>query len=52
MIVYEVNLFVSDSTALEACLRDHAARMRDDGAARSSDSFRAERRVLPSGAEY
>ena len=35
-----------DQAALDAYLRDHAARMRADGIARFGDAFRAERRIL------
>jgi hypothetical protein len=35
-----------DSDALDAYLRDHAARMRADGVARFASGFSAERRVL------
>jgi hypothetical protein len=35
-----------DSDALDAYLRDHAARMRADGVARFGSGFSAERRVL------
>lgn len=39
-----------DQAALDAYLRDHAARMRADGAARFGDRFRASRRILrPAG---
>jgi hypothetical protein len=37
---------LSDAAALDAYLREHAARMRGDGLARFGDGFRAERRVL------
>ena len=37
-----------DAAALDAYLREHAARMRADGLARFGDAFRAERRVLRS----
>ena len=37
-----------DAAALEAYLREHAARLRADGVARFGGRFRAERRVLRS----
>ena len=41
-----VHYRVRDATALADYLRDHATRMRNEGAARFGDRFRASRRVL------
>lgn len=43
---------LTDATALETYLREHAPRMRGEGVARFGDSFRAERRVLATGTSY
>ncbi len=45
-IAFCVHYRLRDAAALEAYLRDHAPRMRADGAARFGDRFRATRRVL------
>ena len=45
-VTYCVHYRLRDATALADYLRDHAARMRNEGAARFSDRFRASRRVL------
>ncbi|HRN61187.1 MAG TPA: DUF4286 family protein [Luteimonas sp.] len=41
-----VHYVLRDAAALDAYLREHAARMRADGVARFGDRFRATRRVL------
>ncbi len=43
--VWTVRYHLADRAALEAYLRDHAPRLRADGAARFGDRFRATRRV-------
>lgn len=43
---------MTDRAALDAYLRDHAPRMRNEGIARFGDAFRAERRVLAPLASY
>jgi antibiotic biosynthesis monooxygenase (ABM) superfamily enzyme len=43
---------LQDEAALAAYLRDHAPRLRADGAGRFGESFRAERRVLALAAGY
>jgi hypothetical protein len=45
-IAYCVQYHLRDAAALADYLRDHAARMRHEGAARFGDRFRASRRVL------
>jgi len=45
-IAYCVHYRLRDAAALADYLRDHAARMRNEGAARFGDRFRASRRVL------
>jgi len=45
-VVYCVHYRLRDAAALDAYLREYAARMRADGAARFGDRFRASRRVL------
>ena len=45
-LVLCVQYELRDAAALDAYLREHAARMRGDGIARFGDGFRAERRVL------
>jgi heme-degrading monooxygenase HmoA len=44
--VFVVHYWLADRDALTRYLRDHAPRMRADGAARFGDRFSAERRVL------
>lgn len=51
-IVFCVQYHLRDQAALDAYLRDHATRMRADGAARFGDRFRASRRVLRVGAAF
>lgn len=43
---YCVHYRLRDAAVLDAYLREHAARMRADGAARYGDRFRASRRVM------
>jgi hypothetical protein len=45
-VVFCVQYELHDQAALDAYLRDHAARMRADGVARFGERFRASRRVL------
>lgn len=45
-VAYCVHYRLRDAAALADYLRDHAARMRNEGAARFGDRFRASRRVL------
>lgn len=45
-VAYCVHYRLRDAAALDAYLREHAARMRADGEARFGDRFRASRRVL------
>jgi hypothetical protein len=50
-VALSVRYRLRDRAALDAYLRDHAARLRADGVARFGDRFRASRRVLgPVGA--
>jgi antibiotic biosynthesis monooxygenase (ABM) superfamily enzyme len=45
-VAYCVQYRLRDAAALADYLRDHAARMREEGIARFGDRFRASRRVL------
>lgn len=51
-IVFCVQYQLRDAAALDAYLRDHAARMRADGVARFGERQRASRRVLRPGAAF
>ena len=45
-VVFCTQYRLADQESLDAYLREHAPRMRQDGIARFGDGFRAERRVL------
>lgn len=51
-IVFCVQYHMRDQAALDAYLRDHATRMRADGATRFGERFRASRRVLKTVAAF
>lgn len=45
-MVFSVQYHMRDQAALDAYMREHATRMRADGATRFGERFRASRRVL------
>lgn len=51
-VVFCAQYELRDQAALDAYLRDHAARMRADGLARFGERFRATRRVLRPAATF
>ncbi len=51
-VVFCAQYELRDQAALDAYLREHAARMRADGATRFGERFRASRRVLRPAATY
>lgn len=51
-VAWCVHYRLRDVAALEAYLRDHAARMRAEGAARFGERFRARRRILQVSAPH